>query len=645
MSRHNEEKQAARSLYPELWTGLLFLLGGAGMLAAARFDHRLSPALLRLFLELGAVFLVAAAGFLAAYLTARARRRGVFVRRTITRQGNRKLHPLVEKARNVWDRVRLFLANIDWIGDWLAVVTSFVLAVVALAALRGVWLMALPPSPPAMVDELTVGILFALCFPLLVIERKYAGTPEAALTEAPMLDRIVRVPLLACLLLALAAGIRWLGSGLFIYPEKLVMIVTALVALELALRSAVYIFAPLQPLPTRRSHADSFVAGLIRPAPPNFIALSASVQRQVGIDLARSWALSFIKRAMVPLALGMILFIWLLTGVTALGLNDRAVYESFGTPRAVLHSGLHVHWPWPFGKLRPVEYGRVHESAVEYAPEGAAEAQPKAEARTVNDIEGAPPRAVDRLWDTSHAEATGYLVAATSEGRPSFEAVEVDLGVIWRIGMTDEDARKAAYNIAEPDTLIRSIASQMLAGYFANTTTNAILGQDREAFVRNFQRELQQRVAALDSGVDIMSVVVQGIHPPPKAATAYQGVQAAAIASVVRVNTARAEAAREMKMAGLVATSTTNDATAAAEERINGARRDFTLFDADRKAYQIGGAAFLFERRIARMNKGLLDRPLIIVDHRIPREAAPTVNLLPARGGGGGGSGLAPSDD
>jgi regulator of protease activity HflC (stomatin/prohibitin superfamily) len=642
VSRHNQEQTAARSLYPELWTGLLFLLGGIGLLAFARFDHRLAPALTRLFLELGAVSLVTAAGFLAAFLTARARRRGVFVSRTIT-HGNRKLHPLVEKMRGVWDRIWLFLINIDWIGDWLAVVTSFVLGAGALVVLRMAWTIPPPAPPEAVIDELTLGILLALCFPLLVLERKYAGTPETALAEAPLLDRISRVPLLAFLLLAVAAGLRWRDLSWGRYAEQAVIIVTGLVAIELVLRSAVYIFAPLQPLPIRRSHADSFVAGLIRPAPPNFTALSASVQRQFGIDLARSWALSFIKRAMVPLALGIVLFFWLLTGVTALGLDERAVYESFGQPRAVLHSGLHLHWPWPFGILRPIEYGMVRESAVEYAPEGTSEAVPASS--SVRDIEGTPPPVMDRLWDTSHAEATGYLVAATSDGRPSFEAVEVDLGVIWRIGLTDADAKKAAYNIAVPDTLIRSIASQMLARYFANTTTSAILGQDRQAFVRGFQQELQQRLSALDSGVDIMSVVVQGIHPPPKAATAYQGVQAAAIASKVRVNTAAAEAAREMKMAGLVANSTMNDATAAAQERINGARRDFTLFEADRKAYQIGSASFLFERRIARMNKGLLDRPLVIVDHRIPREAAPTVNLLPLRGGGGGGGGASPSDD
>jgi regulator of protease activity HflC (stomatin/prohibitin superfamily) len=420
-----------------------------------------------------------------------------------------------------------------------------------------------------------------------------------------------------------------------------VVIVTAAVAVELVLRSAVYVFVPLQKLPLRRSHADSFIAGLIRPQVPNFTALSASVRRQFGIDLARSWALGFIRRATVPLLLGMVLLSWLLTGVTALGLSERAVYEAFGQPQGVLHSGLHLHWPWPFGILRPVEYGMVREIPIEFAEDGA----PRAAAQPMlADIEGAPSPDADRLWDSSHPDATGYLVAALSDGRQSFEAVEIDISVIYRIGLSDRAAELSVYRIATPDTLIRSTASQMLAHYFSGATISEILGQNREAFIRDFQHQLQARMAAMDTGLDIMAIVVEGIHPPAKAAAAYQGVQAAAIASKVRVNTAAAESAREMKMAGLVATSTRNDAIAAAEERTNAARRDFILFDGDRKAYQAGGAAFLFERRIDRMDKGLLDKPLIIVDHRIPREAAPTVNLLPVRRQGSG-SGLSPSDD
>ena len=141
MPRHNEEKPAARSPYPELWTGLLFLGLGTSLLTAAVFGHRLSPALVQLFLELGAMLLVTAAGFLPAFLVARARARGVRARRTVTRRTGKLLSPLLEKLRDAAQRLRLTIVNIDWIGDWLAVAISFVLGMVALLALRKGWLM------------------------------------------------------------------------------------------------------------------------------------------------------------------------------------------------------------------------------------------------------------------------------------------------------------------------------------------------------------------------------------------------------------------------------------------------------------------------------------------------------------------------
>jgi regulator of protease activity HflC (stomatin/prohibitin superfamily) len=350
------------------------------------------------------------------------------------------------------------------------------------------------------------------------------------------------------------------------------------------------------------------------------------VRRQFGIDLARSWALGFIRRAMAPLLLGMVLFSWMLTGVTALGLNERAVYEAFGTPRAVLHPGLHVHLPWPFGVLRPVEYGAVREIPIKFTADGSAPQEMRQDA--IADIEGAPPPSADRLWDSTHEEEGSYLVANDANGRQSFEAVDIDLSVVYRIGLSDDDALQAAYHIDAPEAAVQAVSGQILARYFARYTIGDILGQNREAFIRNFQNTLQSRLTALSSGIDIMAVVVEGIHPPPKAAISYQGVQAAAIESEIKVSTARAESAREMKMA---------------LERVSQAKTDFTLFDGDRKSYAAGGPSFLFERRLDRLDQGLADKPVIVVDHRIAAGAMPTFDMRQPRATAG--SNLTPSDD
>ena len=125
-------------------------------------------------------------------------------------------------------------------------------------------------------------------------------------------------------------------------------------AAEILLRNASFVFMPLPPLEMRRGRAESFVAGLLRLQKPSMSAMSASISKQFGIDLSRSWAIRFIRRAAFPALGGLVLAGWLMTGVTALDLSQRAVYEAFGRPQAVFHSGLHIHLPWPFGRLKPV---------------------------------------------------------------------------------------------------------------------------------------------------------------------------------------------------------------------------------------------------------------------------------------------------
>jgi hypothetical protein len=60
---------------------------------------------------------------------------------------------------------------------------------------------------------------------------------------------------------------------------------------------------------------------------------------------------------------------WAATGVAAVDVDQRAVYERFGSPVAVLHPGLHLVLPWPFSHLRRVDLGTVREVGL-VAPPG-----------------------------------------------------------------------------------------------------------------------------------------------------------------------------------------------------------------------------------------------------------------------------------
>jgi regulator of protease activity HflC (stomatin/prohibitin superfamily) len=595
------------------------------------FDSgRQLPTLSSLFFTIGAGLLVAVAGFLAAVLAAWAREHAasenagnsgaVAPRPTSSRE---RLQTKLSSARK--DAWIPNLAN-----EALSLLITMTLSAAAVIALLKGWSVREPMAPS--LQAWTAGLLMVLVFPLVVAERYFTGLSEQLLPESAMLAGMCRLLILTLLGLGIGSAVGWLGfDWVALLIQHGIATVIGLVALELCVRSVFRWYAVPVAQADRRSHADSTIAGVLQLQWPDFTAIGKTVTRQFGLDLGRSWALGFIRRAVFPALAALAVFGWLLTGVSALGLGERAVYESLGRPVAVLHPGLHVHLPWPLGVLRPVEFGEVREIPVAFGAEDGTPAETDSPLPpTDTDIEGLPPSSVDRLWDASHPSEASYLVASDANGRQNFEVINIDLRVMYRIGLSDQAAEQATYNLATPEDMIRAAAGQMLARYFARYTVLDVLGQNREGFIRGFQQELQSRLSALATGIEVLSVVVEAIHPPPAAAPAYQGVQTAAIRSVLRIAEAKAEATQTLNSAQSAATTLRNDATAAAAERVGAARTELALFGGDRQAHSVGGASFLFERRLQRFKQVLARTRFTVVDHRIEKTSAPLLDLRPS---------------
>ena len=393
------------------------------------------------------------------------------------------------------------------------------------------------------------GVLVAAAFPLLVLERSYAGLSVEMLPEAPQLERLLRVPLTACLGLGISMVLVSLGFGWGFWIERATSLLIFITALELILRSLAMCFIPFAPIERLRTVADSSMAGLLRLSVPNFQAFNIAVRQQFGIDLSRSWALAFIRRASLPIMMGLGLMAWGITGITALGLNQRAVYERFGSPVAVFGPGLHVHLPWPMGVMREVELGVVHDIPIAISPTGDPTqfSQPSAGVDQQQQLVGAEapaPPSTDRLWNASHPAEQTYLIASEASGQQSFQVADADLRVVYRVGLSDAAALDFAYRVADPEVFIRAAAGQILVKHFSRYTLLDVLGQNRETFANEFRTALQNQLDRMSSGIEVIAVVIEAIHPPPGAAAAYHNVQAAEILANVEIAVQRADAIR-----------------------------------------------------------------------------------------------------
>ena len=496
------------------------------------------------------------------------------------------------------------------------VVLNALLALLAGAGCVLAWHAA--PVPVTTDIRLISGFVLVLsAFPVLVLERTFAGMDSWDVAF------LLRVPLAALLGVGVAELLQAAGFAWPTCIEHAVGALVLLVALELLLRSLATAFQPPPSAEDLRPVARSALTRAIRPARPTLLGLNVALEQQVGIDLQRSWALAFAARATVPVAFGIVILAWGVTGLTALRLDQRAVYERLGVPVAVFGPGLHLHLPWPFGILRPVEFGVLHNVPVSFAESPASTSTP------IVGAEAMPPPSDDRLWDGTHPAETTYLIASEEAGQQGFQIIDLDLRLIWRLGLSDEAALQAVANDADPDRLVRSVAAQVLVQSFAHRSLTDLLTADREALAATLRQQMQQNLDALRGGIDMVAVVIEAIHPPPAAASAYHAVQAAGIRAQIAVADQKGQAADSRSLAQQTVTYELDTADGQAATTLGQARGAAALFAGDQLAYRESGQAFLLERWFSDLARALGDTDLLIVDHRLAHGPAPTIDLRP----------------
>ncbi|RYY75741.1 MAG: hypothetical protein EOO52_08155 [Gammaproteobacteria bacterium] len=405
----------------------------------------------------------------------------------------------------------------------------------------------------------------------------------------------------------------------------------AAIASEFLLRELLSFFTPpnkSEPELLAKSFLASFWRWPIKP----FSQLQDELKQRFGIDLRQSWAFAYIRRSLLPV-LGVLLGIaWLLSGLVEIPMAERGIYERFGAPVAVWQPGIHAGLPWPFGRVQRIENGVVHElSATTNEVSKGANGQAKTiEVETIPPAEAATPASANRLWDASHLAEKSQIIASevtTAEGnRQSFHIVNMDVRFMYRIGLNDEAALKARYTSADAEALIRSTANRILVRYFASRTLEGVLGEARTRMAKDIGAQLQADLDLLNSGVEIMTTVLEAIHPPAAAANAYHAVQAAQIKARSIIARERGNAAQQINLAQLRAGISRNQANANARETLATAEVANRRFAAERDAYQQGGKAFLMEQYFAQLIQGLKSARVLLVDHRLPHTGA-TIDL------------------
>ena len=506
-----------------------------------------------------------------------------------------------------------------------------------------------PSSSPLAAAELqAAGFGLFLAFPLLILERILARS-QLQWIDAQRLAQLSRCALALLVVAALATGVHSFGISDAYWGQRLASALLLILGAELLVRGLVSVMLP----PPTAEGAHLWVSGALLRAISG-LAGGGEVRRIFRLDLSQSWGLQFLRRTSGPLVLTVMLIAWATTAVAVLGIGERGVVEHLGRPVAVAGPGIHVCLPWPFGAIRRVENGQVHEVALAlgtpltgsplapgFPPIGMPGAKQRDAAlqkpEPMIKAQDQPSAEFDRLWEKAHGAESVFLVPSPGGGDrgQSFQLLNSDVRVIWRVADTEAGALGAAYRVADPTALVRAIATRVLTAAFQQRTLTMVITGDREALAAGVRSHVQAELDALQSGIEIPAVVIDAIHPPPGAAVAYHGVQAASIIAVTDINIAHSQQVRSRHEADLTAITTLRGREAVARELAAKAEIERARFTADRESAAVGADALGLERWLQALGKALGRAQLTIVDDRFRREEAPFLDYrqspLPTR--------------
>ncbi len=167
----------------------------------------------------------------------------------------------------------------------------------------------------------------------------------------------------------------------------------------------------------------------------------------------------------------------------------------------------------------------------------------------------------------------------------------------------------------------------MVLRYFNSRELDAVLGASRENVAGSLRDALATNMDEHHAGVEIVSVLIEEIHPPAGAAGAYHAVQAAEISASASISQELGRAKRAAGVAQQESHQLTAAADAQAAESVAAADAESYRFTADRRAYAETGEPFLLERTYSKLKTALSQAPLTIVDHRLSPSQGPVLDL------------------
>ena len=316
------------------------------------------------------------------------------------------------------------------------------------------------------------------------------------------------------------------------------------------------------------------------------------LDRNFGVDVRSTWALTFVRRASLRLTLLLVGLAWLSTSLVTINTFETGIYERFGAPvsRNPLGPGLHLKAPWPVGHVHRIETSRIRTMPLGFY---------------------GPRKGVSLLWTKQHAAEEYNLLLG--DGR---DLITVNAILQYKI----QNPEEWHYKTQNPEALLRVAAEQALLKNTVERSLDGVLSENTETLVRQIESDIRQRVSDYQIGAEIVGLSLQGLHPPVSVAENYQAVVSAQHEREITILTSRQYKIETLQSARQAAMMTIMTAQANASEITARARGDAEAFRELQAAFANAPEPFEQRLRLQALKEVLDGRSLNLIDDRIEKD-------------------------
>ena len=359
----------------------------------------------------------------------------------------------------------------------------------------------------------------------------------------------------------------WIISAIFFYVAvlTLVSVVILLIRRELFTSPRLIIPLPFARIGKRDTGVISFL------------------EKNTGITMRGLWSMKLVKTVLPYTAILVFLLFWVSTGLVQIEpYQQGAVYRFGRLSNETLTPGLHMTLPYPIDKVEIYDTESINKITVGYAAKEDS----------------------DNLWTGSHGTNEHKLLLGNGN-----ELVSVNLRLEFKIN----DLTKYLRASSSPAAILEAKAYELITSKIIVADLEDLLAVDRAKFTEEYTAELQKMLTAQDIGLELVSVVLESIHPPLEIAAIYQEVVGAEILAEAMIKQANSDANVTVTNAEAEKNASINAANAEYHNKVASATADVSEFNASVEAAAGNPDAYHYYKYLKAVSEAYGKARLVIV--------------------------------